>query len=91
MPRHKKGTMVRIKPNDESNWWGDSDTQSIVEVNGWLYIVERFQHADHTKNETGEDEYLCRSLSTGTSLALYPHETTTTKEKADANRTGPEA
>lgn len=85
MPRHKKGTLVRVKPPEEHEDYGLDDTGNVVANHGWMFRVIRFQHENHPHNDTGEDEYWCKSLASGEELALFPREITTKIHKEQTN------
>ena len=82
MPRHKKGTMVRLKTEEENAHWHEDEVYNVVANHGHIFRVIRFHHENHRHNDSGEDEYWCKSLASGEELALYPREITT-KEQAN--------
>lgn len=85
MPRHKKGTMVRLKTEEENKYWYEDEVYNVVQHHGWMFRVIRFHHENHPKNDTGEDEYWCKSLASGKELALYPREITAKLHKEQTN------
>ena len=79
MPRHEKGTMVRIRSEEEQGE-GQFDrncTVDAIDEGGWIWIVQRFLHGHHRDNEYGFDSYECRSVATGDIIQLFPEEITT--------------
>lgn len=80
MPQYKKGTLVRIKPEEESEGWGIDETDNVVREHGWIFQIIRFHHERHPKNATGENEYLCKSIASGQEVCLFPREITTKEQ-----------
>jgi hypothetical protein len=85
MPRHKKGTLVRIRTEEEVGeyLWDQHDTKREVKLHGWLYSVVRFLPYNHADSEYAENAYECKSLSTGALAQLFCKEITTRKPKGD--------
>lgn len=81
MPRHKKGTLVRVKGAHEAEDWDRDDTADVVKNHGWLYIVERYLPNGYLQNEHTVDAYECKSIASGSLVQLFPCEITTKKEK----------
>ena len=67
MPRHKKGTLVRVL---REKLMGD---EYEVDKHGSLWLVEGF--------DSPSTSYYCKSLATGYVYMWYPNEITTRKEK----------
>jgi hypothetical protein len=85
MPRHKRGTLVRVRTEEEvgEEQYGENSTKEMVEQHGWLYTVVRFLPAHHGENENSIDAYECKSLATGELIQLFPEEITTKELKHD--------
>lgn len=80
MPQYEKGTLVRIKPEEENEGWGLDETYDVVREHGWIFQIIRFHHERHLKNSSGEDEYLCKSIASGQEVCLFPREITTKEQ-----------
>lgn len=89
MPRHKKGTLVRLRTKKEmgDRWDFLNTDEADPDNNGVLWVVQRFLPAKHGDNMFQQDAYECRSLSTGTTMQLFPGEITT-RSSRDGIRTG---
>lgn len=85
MPRHKRGTLVRVRTEEEVGEYkfDINNTREAVDDHGWLYTVVRFLPAHHGENEHEHDAYECKSLATGELIQLFPEEITTKELKHD--------
>ena len=79
MPRHKKGTLVRVLTPEEAGegMWAKNSTEEYVEKYGWLHTVVRFLPREHGDSIFDCDAYECKSLDTGDLVQLFPDEITT--------------
>lgn len=77
MPRHKKGTLVRVTPEALAHNAGYADlNNAYVKGHGYLWLVERWNNHNRF--------YECKSLATGRgSVAWLPAEITTRKGEDD--------
>jgi hypothetical protein len=71
MPRHKKGTLVRLTKEYASN----HHTAHIAEDHGMLWVVQSW-------NE-GRWCYICSSLATGYKHNFWPFDTTAREERTN--------
>ena len=84
MPRHKKGTLVRLRTKEElgeDRWDFYNTEETDPDNNGCLWVVQRFLPAKHGDNTYQHDAYECRALSTGAISQLFPEEITTRSER----------
>lgn len=81
MPRYKPGTLVRVKTTkeilDETGDEPDYDLLEVIEEHGRLHVVVAFNKEGSL---TEDDEYHCKSLSTGKSVYLFNSEITTKEQ-----------
>lgn len=86
MPRHKKGTLVRITEEAlEPNYCDRTAIVAVIKSGGMLFIVEKFLPVNSRKNPYGSPLYMLRSVSTGWTAELFPNEITTRKPKEQKN------
>lgn len=90
MPRHKKGTLVRIRTEDEVGeyLWEKNSTGKEVRHGGWLYTIVRYLPIEHRDNEHRHPAYECKSIATGGLAQLFPEEITTCPSKETNNVSG---
>ena len=78
MPRHKKGTLGRVKPEALVPNAGYTDLNNgYVKSHGYLWLIERWSERNRY--------YECKSIATGrTGIAWLASEITTRKGEDDA-------
>lgn len=77
MPRHKKGTLVRVKPEalESTHVYSELNTEH-VKAHGYLWIVERWN--------VYSEYYMCKSLATGVTGVAWKAVEITTRSRRDA-------
>lgn len=88
MPRHKKGTLVRISEEAlEPDYCDRSAVESAIERGGGspLFVIERWLRYRHPENPYSSSVYIARSVVTGEKAEFFPNEITTRKPKEQKN------